>query len=249
MVGYMKIKDVLTDLVKNNISIDEADKLLEKHYIDLDIAKLDKYRQSRQGISEVIYAEYKTKEEIKNIINAFLSNGDKHNILITRLKKDSYNFIKDDFEIFYDDLSGFAVINPKFSDTGNGYVSIVSAGTSDMCVCNEAKYTLKYLGNRVETIVDVGVSGLGRLLSNIEIIRGSRAVIVIAGMEGALASCIAGLIKVPIIAVPTSVGYGASFHGVAALLGMLNSCSVGVSVVNIDNGFGAGVIASRINHI
>jgi NCAIR mutase (PurE)-related protein len=165
------------------------------------------------------------------------------------MKPEAAELVGAELELFYDPLSKVGIVNREVKDTGLGYIVVVSGGTSDQAVCEEAALTAEALGNRVERVYDVGVAGLHRLLSRLDVITGARVVIAVAGMEGALASVVGGLVDAPVIAVPTSVGYGASFGGVSALLSMLNSCASGTSVVNIDNGFGAGFLASRINHM
>ena len=176
------------------------------------------------------------------------AHGDK-NILITRMKPKAAELVGKELNLFYDPLSKIGIVNREFKDTGDGYIAVVSGGTGDLPVSEEAALTAEALGNRVERVYDVGVAGLHRLFAKLDVIMGARVVIAVAGMEGALPSVIGGLVDAPVIAVPTSVGYGASFGGISALLTMLNSCASGVSVVNIDNGFGAGFIAARINHM
>lgn len=213
---------------------------------DLGYAKVDLHRAFRQSVAEVVFGEKKTPEQIKGIAESMIENGI-DNILITRISKQTADFLlRENFNLRYFEIARLAVINPK-TITPVGNVVIASAGTSDMPICEEAAMTLEILGNNVVRLYDVGVSGLHRLLARQEILAKAKVIIAVAGMEGALASVIAGLVSCPVIAVPTSVGYGANFNGLSALLAMLNSCSNGVSVVNIDNGFGAAYIANSIN--
>lgn len=219
---------------------------------NLDFATIDYDRKDRCGVSEVIYGAGKTAEQILTITRKLLSL--EQTVLITRMDEKKAETVIDELKklkIFYDydSISSSCVVGKYPEITGIGKVAVVTAGTSDQRVSKEAIMTLRALGNDVIEINDVGVAGLHRLMSRIDEIREATVVIAIAGMEGALASVIGGLVSAPVIAVPTSVGYGANFSGLSALLAMLNSCASGVSVVNIDNGFGAGYQASLINHI
>lgn len=219
---------------------------------NLDFATIDYDRKDRCGVSEVIYGAGKTAEQILTITQKLLSS--EQTVLITRMDEKKAETVIDELKklkIFYDydSISSSCVVGKYPEITGIGKVAVVTAGTSDQMVSKEAIMTLRALGNDVIEINDVGVAGLHRLMSRIDEIREATVVIAIAGMEGALASVIGGLVSAPVIAVPTSVGYGANFSGLSALLAMLNSCASGVSVVNIDNGFGAGYQASLINHI
>ena len=245
----MEVYEILQAVKEGSITLEEAEvKLKVKPFEDLGFAKLDEHRAIRQGMQEVIYGASKTKEQILTIAKSMDERGCK-NVLITRMKPEAAEYVQKELNLFYDPLSKIGIVNREFSNTGNGKIVVVSGGTSDMPVCEEAALTLEALGNQVNRIYDVGVAGLHRLLANLEPIMEANVVIAVAGMEGALASVVGGLVDVPVIAVPTSVGYGASFHGVSALLSMLNSCASGTAVVNIDNGFGAAVMASRINHM
>lgn len=219
---------------------------------NLDFATIDYDRKDRCGVSEVIYGAGKTAEQILTITRKLLSL--EQTVLITRMDEKKAETVIDELKklkIFYDydSISSSCVVGKYPEITGIGKVAVVTAGTSDQRVSKEAIMTLRALGNDVIEINDVGVAGLHRLMSRIDEIREATVIIAIAGMEGALASVIGGLVSAPVIAVPTSVGYGANFSGLSALLAMLNSCASGVSVVNIDNGFGAGYQASLINHI
>ena len=217
-------------------------------FSDVGCAKIDTQRALRNGTGEVIYGANKTDDEILQIASAI---GEKNeNILITRTNENVFERIREIFPQANFNARG-RVISVKFKELAptKSYISIVSAGTADGAVVEEAYETAKFLGNDVRKFTDVGVAGLHRLVAKLDEIRGAKVVIAVAGMEGALASVLAGLVSVPVIAVPTSVGYGANFGGLAALLAMLNSCANGVSVVNIDNGYGAAYNASLINHL
>lgn len=211
-------------------------------------AKVDMHRGVRQGVPEIIYGAGKTKEQILGIARTMLQNGQK-TVLVTRMSREAAEFVSNELPIAYNELGRTGVIGAMPEPDGKGTVVIASGGTSDMPVSEEAAVTAEVLGNRVVRLYDVGVSGIHRLLSHMEEIMSARVIVAVAGMEGALPSVIGGLADCPVIAVPTSVGYGASLGGIAALLSMLNSCASGVSVVNIDNGFGAGYMASMINHL
>ena len=211
-------------------------------YDDLGFAKVDHDRARRQGMAEVVFCEGKTTEQVVQIVASLRANGSP--VLATRASAEIAAAIPD---LSYHPLARVLHTPPAVIRTG--YIAIVCAGTSDLPVAEEAAITAEVMGNRVERVVDVGVAGIHRLFDQLPLLRAASVVVVVAGMEGALPSVVGGLVAVPVIAVPTSVGYGASFGGLAALLGMLNSCAAGVSVVNIDNGFGAAAIASRINHL
>ncbi|MCQ2536060.1 MAG: nickel pincer cofactor biosynthesis protein LarB [Lachnospiraceae bacterium] len=244
------VKIILENLKAGKISVDDALLELKKApFVDLDFAKIDTQRSLRQGAGEVIYGAGKTAKQIANIAKALLENGEK-SVLITRIDKDKASLVSLEIGSFkyYEDAQIGIVGDIKSPDT-EGTILIATGGTSDIPVAEEAALTAEFLGNRVARLYDVGVAGLHRLLSHTDEIMSASVIVVIAGMEGALCSVIAGLADCPVIAVPTSVGYGASFDGLAALLSMLNCCSSGVSVVNIDNGFGAAYQASMINHI
>lgn len=215
---------------------------------DLGYAKIDHHRKIRQGTPEVIYGAGKTATQMEGIVHSLLSRCPE-NILITRLSEESAAYLSERFSLTYDKLSHIGIVNRKELLTASGTILVATGGTSDIPVAEEAALTAEVLGNKVERLYDVGVAGIHRLLSHADSISKASAIVAVAGMEGALASVIGGLCDCPVIAVPTSVGYGANFQGLSALLSMLNSCASGVSVVNIDNGFGAGYIASMINHI
>lgn len=237
----------LLEAVRNgSISVDEALlKIKKQPFEDIDFAKVDLHRKSRQGAAEVIYGEGKTAEQIIAIAATLRDNGQQP-VIITRIDREKAVAISENLPINYNESAHFATLGELPEPDGTGYIVVVTGGTSDIPVAEEAALTAEALGNEVKRIYDVGVSGLHRLLAHMDEIMEASVIIAAAGMEGALASVIGGLADCPVIAVPTSVGYGASFGGVSALLSMLNSCASGVSVVNIDNGFGAGYFASMI---
>lgn len=238
----------LQNLKDGLISVIEAVQQIESaQCVDLGFANLDLQRRRRCGTGEVIYAASKTPEQIIKIAESLREKGQSP-VLMTRLSKEAADEIRTKLELRYDEVSRIGIVGDIPVPNGHGKVAVVTAGTIDIPVAEEAVKTLEFLGNQVERIYDVGVAGLHRLLSKLDLLRSAQVIIAIAGMEGALASVVAGLTDVPVIAVPTSVGYGASFEGMTALLAMINSCAAGVSVVNIDNGFGAAYIASNINH-
>lgn len=243
------IKALLTAVADGKLSVDDAlFKLKTAPFAELGFAKTDLHRGVRQGVAEVIYGAGKTPEQIVKIAESLLENGQK-TVLITRMHADAAQLCQAHFPFSYDQTSHIGIIGelPE-PDTETG-ILIATGGTSDIPVAEEAALTAEALGNKVIRLYDVGVAGIHRLLAHTEQIMQAKVIIAIAGMEGALASVIGGLADCPVIAVPTSVGYGAAFDGLSALLSMLNSCASGVSVVNIDNGFGAGYLASMINHI
>ena len=213
-----------------------------------DYAKVDLHRGLRQGVPEVIYGAGKTPEHILGIARTLREAGQEA-VLITRMSPEAAETVGAELPLQYDPRSKTGIVGRLPDPTGKGTVVVATGGTSDIPVAEEAAITAEALGNRVTRLYDVGVSGIHRLLSHLEEIMSARVIVAVAGMEGALPSVIGGLADCPVIAVPTSVGYGASLGGVAALLSMLNSCASGVSVVNIDNGFGAGYMASMINHL
>lgn len=242
------IRTILEQVRDKSISVEEATlRLKEMPFDDIDFAKVDTHRKLRQGSAEVIYGAGKTAAQIRGIVAAMRKNG-QDSILITRLSKEAFGELSDIDNIRYYDDARIAVCGGMRKPDGIGKIVVATAGTSDIPVAEEAAVTAEFLGNEVVRLYDVGVSGLHRLLAHLDDIMSATAIIAIAGMEGALASVIGGLADCPVIAVPTSVGYGAAFEGLTALLAMLNSCASGVSVVNIDNGFGAGYVANMINH-
>ncbi|MBP5198348.1 MAG: nickel pincer cofactor biosynthesis protein LarB [Lachnospiraceae bacterium] len=246
-----KMRGMLEDFKNGKISEDEILlKIKEAPFEDLGFAKIDSHRAIRQGIAEVIYGAGKTPGQILDIALAANKKG-QETILITRMSPEAAELLSKhkELNLDYDELSSIGICGKLPAKNGRGKIAIVTGGTSDMPVAEEAARCAEAFGNEVDRIYDVGVAGLHRLLANLDRIMEAKVVIAIAGMEGALASVVGGLVDVPVLAVPTSVGYGASFNGLSALLSMLNSCASGVSVVNIDNGFGAAYQASMINHI
>ncbi len=252
--GFIKdmsesVVNILEGVRDGTYSVEEATlKLKEAPFADIDFAKIDLHRKMRQGVAEVIYGAGKTAQQISGIIDAMVQNG-QESILITRISEDEYKKIESKSEVTYHPEARIATVGGMPEPDGIGKIVVVTAGTSDIPVAEEAAVTAEFLGNRVERIYDVGVAGLHRLMARLDDIMSATVIIAIAGMEGALSSVIGGLADCPVIAVPTSVGYGASFEGLTALLAMLNSCASTVSVVNIDNGFGAAYVANKINHI
>jgi len=260
-------------LARKNMNSQEILKLLEavkagkvapqqaierlKHlpFEDLGFAKVDHHRSLRQGFAEVVFAKGKTPEQVAEIVRAMLrKKGTRHNVLVTRADTRIFRAVRraartEARATQFHPQSGVISIERNHEILGKGTILVVSAGTSDIPVAEEALLTARIMGNRSESLYDVGVAGIHRLLENRAVLAGARVIICVAGMEGALPSVVGGLVAAPVIAVPTSVGYGASFGGVAALLGMLNSCASNVTVVNIDNGFGAARVASAINRL
>ena len=243
------VRQILEQVQAGAISVDEALLALKKApFDDIGFAKVDLHRKLRQGAAEVIYGAGKTPEQIAGILETMVKNG-QDRVLITRLDPEKAAALTARFPLRYDPTARIAALGEAPTPDGIGYVVVATGGTSDIPVAEEAAMTAEFLGSRVVRLYDVGVAGLHRVLAHLDQLMGAAVVVAIAGMEGALASVLGGLVDCPVIAVPTSVGYGASFHGVSALLSMLNSCASGVSVVNIDNGFGAGFLANRINHM
>lgn len=244
-----EVKELLQNVKNGSMNVEKAlEKLQDLPFKDLGYAKIDNHREIRVGYPEVIYCAGKTIEQIKGIIEFMATK--KNNILGTRASKEVYKAVKSICpKAEYNEEARTITIKNKEMETTSTYISIVTAGTSDIPVAEEAAVTAEIFGNKVERIYDVGVAGIHRLFDRLEVIRQSKVIIVVAGMEGALASVLGGLVDKPVIAVPTSVGYGANFGGLSALLCMLNSCASGISVVNIDNGFGAGYLSSMINKL
>ena len=243
------IKDILHAVQDGGMTADEALlKLKAEPFEDIGFAKVDLHRKIRKGTSEVIYGAGKTAEQIEGIANTMIANG-QTSILITRLSSQNADILKTAIDFEYHEQAKIGIVGEKPAPSGLGTIVVATGGTSDIPVAEEAALTAEFLGSEVKRIYDVGVAGLHRTLAHLDDIMNASVIIAIAGMEGALASVIGGLASCPVIAVPTSVGYGASFNGLSALLSMLNSCATGVSVVNIDNGFGAGYIANMINHM
>ncbi|MCH3972487.1 MAG: nickel pincer cofactor biosynthesis protein LarB [Oscillospiraceae bacterium] len=244
-----KIQQILQQVQDGSCSVQQAMLQLKMEpFEDLGFAKLDHHRALRQGAAEVIYGAGKTAEQMIKIAAAMQKAG-QQNVLITRLSAEKAVEMQKNLPLQYDKTSRIGFLGQISQPDGNGTVVVATGGTSDMPVAEEAALTAEILGNQVTRLYDVGVAGLHRLLAHLDEIMSANVIVAVAGMEGALASVIGGLADCPVIAVPTSVGYGASLGGLSALLSMLNSCASGVSVVNIDNGFGAGYLASMINHM
>jgi NCAIR mutase (PurE)-related protein len=245
-----RIRQILDGVAAGKMTAAAAFKhIRELPFEDLGFAKLDSHRSIRRGIPEVIFGEGKTAGQLVAIGQRVLASGT--NLIITRLAADKARIVKRKIRplVYHQDARIGAVVKETLKPSGHGIVMVLSAGTSDIPVAEEAALCAELFGNRVARVYDVGVAGIHRLTANLEVIRESSVLIVVAGMEGALPSVVAGLVDKPVIAVPTSVGYGASMGGLAALLGMLNSCASGVTVVNIDNGFGAALAATLINRV
>ncbi|GAC1662056.1 MAG: nickel pincer cofactor biosynthesis protein LarB [Candidatus Acidiferrum sp.] len=249
----VELQKMLEEVRAGSVTPEEAAQRL-KHlpFEDLDFAKVDHHRALRQGFAEVVFAKGKTPAQVAEITQAMLRHADsRQNILVTRADSETFAAVQrvtgKIASAEFHPLSGVITIERNTEIGGKGVIFVVSAGTSDIPVAEEALLTAKIMGNRVEHIYDVGVAGIHRLLEHRNQLTEARVIICVAGMEGALPSVVGGLVGVPVIAVPTSIGYGASFGGLAALLGMLNSCASNVTVVNIDNGFGAARVASCIN--
>jgi pyridinium-3,5-biscarboxylic acid mononucleotide synthase len=255
-MNQSELMKVLESVKAGELAPEKAiERLKHLPFEDLGFAKVDHHRTLRQGFAEVVLGKGKTPQQVAEIVRAMLGKKvSRHNILITRADKKIFVAVKrasgkDARNTKFHELSGVITIERNAVITGKGSILVVSAGTSDIPVAEEALHTARVMGNRAEHLYDVGVAGIHRLLEHREKLTQARVIICVAGMEGALPSVVGGLVPLPVIAVPTSVGYGASFGGVAALLGMLNSCASNVTVVNIDNGFGAACVASCINRL
>ena len=253
------IRNLVEALRAGKVGADEAvDRLRRLPFEDIGFAKIDHHRALRQGYPEVVFGRGKTAKQVAEIVRGMLRANASHNILITRANEDTFSAVKrligagkkrGGAQAEFHELSGAITILRDRTVRANGLILVVTAGTSDIPVAEEALVTARAMGNRAEAIYDVGVAGLHRLIEHREKLAEARVIICVAGMEGALPSVVAGMVAAPVIAVPTSTGYGSSFGGMTALLAMLNSCASNVSVVNIDNGFGAGCVASVINHL
>jgi NCAIR mutase (PurE)-related protein len=255
-MNQTELLKILESVKAGELSPDLAiERLKHLPFEDLGFAKVDHHRALRQGFAEVVLGKGKTPQQVAEIVRAMLRKKDsRQNVLVTRADKMIFAVVKrvggkEARNAIFHPLSGMITIERSTEVTGKGSILVVSAGTSDIPVAEEALLTARMMGNRAEHLYDVGVAGIHRLLEHREKLTQARVIICVAGMEGALPSVVGGLVAVPVIAVPTSVGYGASFGGVAALLGMLNSCASNVTVVNIDNGFGAACVASCINRL
>ncbi|MDI9471571.1 MAG: nickel pincer cofactor biosynthesis protein LarB [Tissierellia bacterium] len=243
------IRQILEDVQSGNLSVNDALlKMKVKPFEDIGYAKVDLHRKIRKGTAEVIFGEGKTAEQIIGILEV-MQNNDQGTILITRLSQELADIVSEKHPLAYHPEARIGVLGEFPEPDGIGYIVVTTGGTGDIPVAEEAALTAEALGNEVIRLYDVGVAGLHRTLSYLDILMNACVIVAVAGMDGALPGVIGGLADCPVIAVPTGIGYGASFHGLSALLTMLNSCASGVSVVNIDNGFGAGYLASMINHI
>lgn len=244
-----EIKQLLEAVHAQQMSVEDALlKIKEKPFEDIGYAKVDLHRKIRQGAAEVIYGAGKTPAQIVGILEVMQQNG-QGTVLITRMSQEAAQVVSQHCSLDYHADARIGIVGPLPQPGGIGRIVIATGGTSDIPVAEEAALTAQYLGNEVIRLYDVGVAGIHRLLTHLDELMSASVIVAVAGMEGALASVIGGLADCPVIAVPTSVGYGASFHGLSALLSMLNSCASGTSVVNIDNGFGAAYLASMINHM
>ncbi len=242
------LKELLDRLSRGAITVEEGlERLKQLPFADLGVACVDHHRSLRRGLAEVIYGEGKELRDILAIMERMKAQGE--NILVTRLSPEKASGIRERYPdcTYHERCGTLTLIGRPVKERGRGKILVICAGTSDIPVAEEAAVTARFMGNPVDTLFDVGVAGLHRMLAQWERLRKASVIVVVAGMEGALPSVVGGLVDRPVIAVPTSVGYGASFRGLAALLGMLNSCASGVTVVNIDNGFGAGYAASLMN--
>ncbi len=242
------LEQLLTEVKHGHLAVDQAiDRLRTLPFEDLGFARVDHHRQLRQGFPEVVFAEGKTLEQIRGILQALVPRAD--HVLVTRLDAEKAAVLVSEFSHarYHPDSRVMTLSRGEVPERGRGVIMVLSAGTSDIPVAEEALLTARIMGHRAEPVYDVGVAGLHRLLAHQDLLNQATVFVVVAGMEGALPSVVGGLVSRPVIAVPTSVGYGASFGGLAALLAMLNSCATGVAVVNIDNGFGAGFLAALIN--
>lgn len=245
-----EMERILTEVRSGAMDVgDDLEQMQEMPYKDLEYAKVDYHRELRNGFPEVIYSPGKSLEQIQGIVADMLART-KGNILASRADEQVYAAIRELTEdaVYYKDARSVVVKRQEYP-VSEDYIAVVTAGTSDIPVAEEAAVTAMVMGNAVRRLYDVGVAGIHRLLDNVEVINRARVIIVVAGMEGALALVVGGLTDKPVIAVPTSIGYGANFGGISALLGMLTSCASGIGVVNIDNGFGAACMASKINQL
>ena len=252
-MNHKQVRHILTQLEAGTLTVQNAENeilalLRRAPFEDIGFARIDHHRQVRQGFPEVIYGAGKSPDQIAAIAKQIVDHEDI--LIVTRTDENAFNAVQKTVpDAQFDATARIIFRRPDNSVTGHGIIAIAAAGTSDIPVAEEARFTAESLGNRVDTLYDIGIAGLHRLLDSRERLDEARVIITVAGMEGALPSVIGGLVTAPVIAVPTSVGYGTNFGGVTALLGMLNSCVSGLAVVNIDNGFGAAVMASTINHL
>ena len=252
-MNHNQVRQILTQLETGTLTVQNAENEIlalfrRAPFEDIGFARVDHHRQARQGFPEVIYGAGKSPDQIAAIAKRIVDHGD--TLIVTRTDEHAFNAVQKTVpDAQFDATARIIFRRPNSNVTGHGIIAIAAAGTSDIPVAEEARFTAQSLGNKVDAIYDIGIAGLHRLLDSKERLDEARVIITVAGMEGALPSVIGGLVAAPVIAVPTSVGYGTNFGGVTALLGMLNSCASGLAVVNIDNGFGAAVMASTINHL
>ena len=252
-MNQQQIHDILKNIESGEVTVGQAEKqivniLRNLPFENLDFARIDHHRSVRQGFPEVVFGAGKTPAQVATIAKSIVKAG--HSLLVTRTDKFTHEAVQEVVpDAAFNESARTISLRSQVQPNGQGTVLIVAAGTSDLPVAEEARVTSETLGNHTDTMYDVGVAGIHRLLVEREQLEAARVLVVVAGMEGALPSVIGGLVRVPVIAVPTSIGYGASFGGLSALLGMLNSCASGVAVVNIDNGFGGAAMASTINHL
>lgn len=244
----METREILEQVRNGQLSIEEAEQYFRREpFEEMGYAKIDSHRKLRSGFAEVIFCQGKSDEHLLQIFRRIYE--DEGEVMGTRASKEQYELIRSQFpEVYYDPLSRIIKIEHKEKNY-IGKIAVCTAGTADIAVAEEAALTAEYFGSKVERIYDVGVSGIHRLFSRLEVIQSANCIVAVAGMEGALASVMGGLVDKPVIAVPTSVGYGANLNGLSALLTMINSCANGIAVVNIDNGYGAGYIATQINRL
>lgn len=244
----MNVTELLQQVKEGSVTIEAAEKQLKNlPYEDLGFAKLDHHRKIRQGFEEVIYCSGKATEHLVRIYQTLAGEG--IDVLGTRASQEQYEAVQEAVpEVVFDPVSGILKVEKREKEK-IGKIIVCTGGTADVPIAEESAQTAEFFGTKVVRLFDVGVAGIHRLLSNMDVFEGANCVIAVAGMEGALAGVVAGLVEVPVIAVPTSVGYGASFHGLSALLTMLNSCANGITVVNIDNGYGAAYVATQINRL
>ena len=244
----MNLQMLLEGVKDGTVSIDAAEQQIkELAFEDVGYARIDHHRELRQGVAEVVYCAGKTAQQVEGIARRLVAHA-QGNVLLSRISPEKFAAVADIQGIAYDELAQMAVIW-RNRQCDRGRIVVAAAGTSDLYAAKEAQLTAQALGNHVELLADIGVAGIHRLFACLDTIRSANVIIAVAGMEGALPGVLAGLVDRPVIAVPTSVGYGASFQGLSALLTMLNSCAAGISVVNIDNGFGAGYLANMINRL
>lgn len=249
-MNVQELTKLLMEVKENKVEVGDAlEKMKTLPYDNLEYAKVDHHRALRNGFAEVIYSEGKSLEHIQGIVINMMERS-KGNIMASRASRDVYEAIRcvTDQAVYYESARTVIVKREEY-ETTQGYVLIMTAGTADIPVAEEAAVTATFLGNRVERLYDVGVAGIHRLLDHVEMIHRANVIVVVAGMEGALASVVGGLTDKPVVAVPTSIGYGANLGGLSALMGMLTSCASGIGVVNIDNGFGGACLASKINKL